>query len=499
MSDLPRQIAERAIRFLESPPGGDDPVLTWRSPEDVAATFDASVPIDLGAPVPASAPADLLKAVDEVLRLSVRTSHPRFVNQNFAGPDPIAVVGDWLAAALNTTNATFEVAPVFTLMERAVLDRLARFIGFRTEEHTSSLTSGLAAGLFCPGGSMATLYAMQLARFRHDPDVVRRGQRTEYAVFVSKSGHYAARKAAALMGMGMDAVVQVATDASGAMLPSALDAAMNDARAAGREPLVVVATSGTTVTAAFDPLDAIAALTEKAGVWLHVDGCYGASALFSPRTRHLMAGVERADSVAWNLHKMMGMTQQCSTLLLRDPEALGPCFAVKANYIFQHDKLHGDLDAGDKTFQCGRRVDVLKAWLSWKAHGDAGFAERVEHAVDRADEVRAAVDASEGELAAVVRGEFTNVCLTWVPPELRPLDLSAISDEDRARLHGLAPRVKALMQQRGSALIGYQPVHELNVFRLLFMNPSVTTEDAQRLVHTVREYSREVWPTIARS
>ena len=133
-----------------------------------------------------------------------------------------------------------------------------------------------------------------------------------------------------------------------------------------------------------------------------------------------MHGIERSDSLVWNLHKMMGITQQCTVLLVKDPTQLAPVFSTKANYIFQADKQFGEYDAGDRTFHCGRRVDVLKAWLTWKTFGDAGFAERVDHAVGLADHTRATT-AERDDFAVLVPGSFTNVCFVWVPPELPAL------------------------------------------------------------------------------
>jgi glutamate/tyrosine decarboxylase-like PLP-dependent enzyme len=283
------------------------------------------------------------------------------------------------------------------------------------------------------------------------------------------------------------------------MKVGALRDAVASARADGRVPFAVIATSGTTVTAAFDPLDAIADLCEADGLWLHVDGCYGGSALFSSRHRHLLRGVERADSFVWNLHKMMGITQQCTALLLRDPAQLEPLFATRANYIFQADKLYREYDTGDRTFQCARRVDALKLWLAWKAAGDAGFADRVEHAVELAAHTERKIRASDGEFAVLVAGGFTNVVFTWVPPALRPLDLSALDASTRQRLHALAPRMKARMQAEGTAMVGYQPVHGLNAFRLLFMNPTVQTPDIDAILVHLARYGAEEWEALAAS
>ena len=487
--ELLEQLVERVTANLLDPPDADAPVLRYGEPSAIRAAFAESVALDFSDDEPAHGGDDLSAAVGQVLEWSVATSHPRFVNQNFAGADPVGVIGDWLGATLNTTGATYEVAPVFTLMEHAVLDKLARLADFPTAG-----PDGVPPGMFCPGGSVGLLFALQLARHRLDPEVTTRGASGErYAIFVSDAGHYSAGKAAALLGIGTDAVIPVATTGGGEMDGAALARAFHESSRSGRTPLAVIATAGTTVTGAFDPLEVIAEQCRSLDVWLHIDGAYGGSALFSPRERHRLAGSEHADSMVWDLHKMMGMTQQCSVLLVRDAAQLDACFAARADYLFQPDKRNAGLDAGDRTFQCGRRVDVTKLWLAWKAHGDAGYADRIDHAVALADHVRSRVDDGDGTFAFADRGDFTNTCLIWVPPELRPLDRDSLAAATRTRLHALAPAVKARMQDAGTAMVGYQPVAGLNCFRLLFMNPSVTTDDADALLALIDRYASEEW------
>lgn len=495
---LQHRIAERAKAYVLDPPAGDDPVVDFLPPDELLVRFADALPLSFADDEAAASDDQVVDAVDLVIRHSVHTSHPRFVNQNFAGPDPVSVVGDWLGAALNTTGATFEAAPVFTLMESAVLAKLGRLAGYlpAASDDPGELVPALPPGLFCPGGSTATLYALQLARHRLRPASIRSGTGGErLTLFVSDAGHYAATKSAALLGLGTEAVVKVATDGSGAMIPSALADSVKRSLDAGEVPFAVIGTAGTTVTSAFDDLDALADICEANGLWFHVDGCYGGSALFSANHRHLVRGVERSDSLVWNLHKMMGMTQQCTALLVRDPTQLTPCFADRADYLFQPDKLNADYDSGDRTFQCARRIDVLKLWLAWKHHGDAGFAARIDHAVAMADHARARIAASGGEFATVVAGDFTNVVFAWIPPHLRPLDLSpgsiaGLPEDVVATVHDLAPRIKAEMQRRGTAMVGYQPVAGLNTFRLLFMNPEVTEDDVDALLDRIAEYGR---------
>ena len=466
---------------MSNPPAGDDPVVRLAAPDELAKVFSASVGLELSGE--AHSDADVMAAAERVIDYSVHTTHPRFMNQNYAGADPVAVVGDWLGAALNTTNATFEVAPVFTMIERAVLQRLAELIGYPAADGSA------APGLFCAGGSLAGLMALQLARDRFDPQISSRGMSgQQFAVFVSATAHYSTAKNAAILGLGTDTVIEVATDAAGAMIAGSLAAAIGTSRAAGVSPLAVVATAGTTVTAAFDPIDAIADICDAEQLWLHVDGCYGGSALFSPSERHRLAGAERSDSMSWNFHKMMGMTQQCSALVVREASELEMCFATGADYIFQADKEHGELDAGDRTIMCGRRVDVLKLWLAWKSAGDAGFAARIDHAVEMANHARERIVAGDGEFVMVTPGDFTNVCFVWVPPDLRPLDLAGLAVPAHERLHALAPAIKARMQREGTALVGYQPVHGINAFRIIVMNPAVTRADIDAVLGLIASY-----------
>ena len=465
-------IATALLRYLRER-GADLDVVRFAGPEELAESFGA-IGLDLNGPQPALSPDALVGAVETVLTWAVRTQHPRFFNQNFAGADPVAVMGDWLIAALNTSAATYEMAPVFTMMERAALARMADLVGFTPFD-----------GVFGPGGSLNNLFAMQLARHRRVPEAKQRGDTTRWAVFVSERAHYSFRKATSLLGMGTDALITVACDPTGAMDPAALQAAIADT---DRVPLMIGATAGSTVLGAFDPLDALADIAAEHSLWLHVDGCYGASTLVSERWKHLMAGVERADSLAWNPHKLLGVTQQCSALLTRHPGLLTDAFASGADYIFQTDKLYSELDSGDKTFVCGRRADVVKLWLTWKARGDAGLEARVDHVFDLAAHLARRLR-DDPRFVIASPPSFTHVCFWWVPPDLRPFSFDASTEEERLRLHRVAPVIKDQMQREGTAMVGFQPLGERpNFFRMLFINPAVTPADVDAVIELIDRY-----------
>ncbi len=488
--ELLRALTELGLERILDPDPRSGRVIELADPTAIEAEFPEGAPLELGVSQAPAAPAAAVEAaVRSILRLSMRTDHPMFFNQNYAGADPVAVVGDWLGASLNTTAATFEVAPVLTLVERAVLRRMARLAGFPIPETVSP-------GLMAAGGSLSNLYALQIARVKRFPEVVRHGQSAvpPLRVYTSLHAHYSLKKAVSMLGLGTESLVVVDTDERGRMRPESLRAALEGTAAEGAVPLAINATAGTTVLSAFDPLPELTALAREFGAWIHVDGCYGASALFSARHRHLLEGVERVDSLAWNLHKLGGATQQCAVLLLREPELLRPTFATGADYIFQKDKLNAELDTGDLTFHCGRRPDALKAWLMWRVRGERWFEQRIDRAVERASHLRARIQASEGRFRIAAPPSFTNTCFWWIPEELRDLDTAALISAHFDALHGLGPAVKARLQAEGSAMLGVQPVDEgPNCFRMLFINPVVEDGDVDELLGLLERHGEAAW------
>ncbi|KAI8476544.1 MAG: pyridoxal phosphate-dependent transferase [Monoraphidium minutum] len=448
------------------------PVIRLASPEALRAAFgDAGVPLPLEqgqAPVGVDA---LTAALRQVLHYSMRTSHPLFYNQLYARVEPAALAAEWAAAATNTNVHTFEVAPVYTLLESEVIGRMAAAVGFPEDARD---------GLFVPGGSASNLYALHLARHRAFPDVRRRGLAAcpQLVGFTSAQSHYSYTKAAALTGLGTDNMVGVECGEGGAMLPAALEAAVLRAVAQGQKPFFVGLTAGTTVTGAFDPIQEVAEICRRHGIWLHVDGCWGASLLLSRKHRHHLAGIEGADSVAWNAHKMMGLPLSCAAFMTRHKGLLEAANKSGASYLFQPDKLHGGMDLGDKSLQCGRKSDALKIWVQWKAVGDAGWEARVDHCMALAEHFEGALQAPKwgGAFKLVMPRSCTNVCFWWVPPALRPYDQDTASQAQRDALGAVAPKIKAAMQAKGDAMIGFQPLGDRpNFFRIVFVNACSTS------------------------
>ncbi|XP_052769309.1 cysteine sulfinic acid decarboxylase-like isoform X2 [Mya arenaria] len=424
--------------------------------------------------------AQLVDVCKKIIKYSVKTVNPRFFNQLFGGMDVHALGGAWLTEALNSSQYTYEVAPVFTLLEKEIFNKMLGLIGFQGGD-----------AIFVPGGSMGNVYGMNVARYRKFPEVKEKGLyslKKPIALFTSDKGHYSITKGAAMLGLGTGNIFKVGTDSMGRMLPKNLEKQVEAARSQGYEPYFVNATAGTTVLGAYDRLDAIADVCERLGLWLHVDGAWGGSVAVSRKYRHLIQGIERADSMTWNPHKMMGAPLQCSVFLTKHKGVLQECHSAHARYLFQQDKNYDvSYDTGDMSLQCGRKIDVLKLWLLWRSKGDTGMERDIDHLFSLSRHLASEIRKTAG-FRLIAEPECTNVCFWYIPPSMRG------QTEDSAwfdRLAKVAPAIKAAMMREGSLMIGYNPDGDLvNFFRMVVSNFDSTTADMDFVLSEIDRLGR---------
>ncbi|KAL7731648.1 hypothetical protein ACLKA6_000944 [Drosophila palustris] len=398
----------------------------------------------------------------QIIQYSVKTSHGRFHNQLFGQMDPFGLAGAWLTEALNGSSYTFEVAPVFSLIETEVISTVCRLIGYNHGD-----------GIFAPGGSSSNMYGLVLARYKHVPSVKRTGMfgMRPLVLFTSEDSHYSLKKAAHWLGIGVDNCISVSTNDKGQLSLDDLESKIEEAKARGCDPFFINATAGTTVLGAFDDFDGIADVAERHGLWLHVDGAMGGSALLAHKNRSLLKGLERADSFAWNPHKTLGVPLQCSMFLTRESDLLSRCNSVEVSYLFQQDKFYDiSYDTGNKSVQCGRKIDAFKFWLMLKARGYGQYGHLVDHAIDMSRLLEQKLRERPDSFRLVLdKHEYSNVCFWYIPKSMR-----VASSEETAewwtRLYTVAPKIKEQMAYSGTLMVGYAPLSSRklgNFFRMV--------------------------------
>jgi len=470
------QVTKKLIDFLEQSNDRSNKVCEFHPPEELKKKLDLSLhdkPESLDT---------LLSHVDSILKYAVKTGHPRYFNQLWAGVDLSALMGEWITATTNTNMFTYEIAPVYIVMEQTVLEKMRQIVGFENGD-----------GLMYPGGSISNIQAMALARYKFCPDFKEKGifGTKPLISFTSEEAHYSLTKAGALLGLGMDNVVKVSTDAKGKMMPSDLRKKIKEHLAKGNQPFFVTATAATTVGGAYDPFHEISAICKEYNLWMHIDSCWGGGCLMSPKHKHLMDGCHKADSIAWNPHKLMNCLLQCSVLLVKENGLLEACNSTRASYLFQKDKKLYDVawDTGDKTFQCGRHNDILKVWLMWKAKGSNGIAEQVDIAFSNSLYLSEQVKKRDN-FELLREPEGTNVCFQYIPPRIAAMP---DSPEKFEQLYKVPPEIKKRITLDGTLYVGYQPLKEHgNFFRMINVAPHVTHKDMDFVLDEIERCGKDL-------
>jgi L-2,4-diaminobutyrate decarboxylase len=234
-----------------------------------------------------------------------------------------------------------------------------------------------AGGVLTHGGSLANLTALLAARARAAPEAWDDGVPGDLAVLAPPSAHYSVARSVAMLGLGGRAVVPLATDALERIVVEELPEALERARAGGRRPMALVAAACATSTGLHDDLQGIGAFCHQHGIWLHVDACHGASALLSPRHCHLLRGIERADSVVWDAHKMLRTSGLCAGVLFRREADGAAAFKQEASYLFYGDEDPDAIDFVMRAVECTKATLGLKLFLNLAWRGEDGLGEYV--------------------------------------------------------------------------------------------------------------------------
>jgi glutamate/tyrosine decarboxylase-like PLP-dependent enzyme len=319
---------------------------------------------------------ELEEVLKDLLMKTPRTATNRFFNQLFGGRNDKAVLGDLLSVVLNNSMYTYKAAGPQVGVEKTVIREICNIIGWDKN----------ADGTFAPGGSMTNFMSMILARDHFDKEIRYNGANKSMTVYTSKESHYSIPKNAAFSGIGRNNVRYVPCDKEGKIDPVALEEMIQEDVEKGHAPIMVNLTAGTTVLGAFDPIRSVRETCDRHGMWLHLDGAYCGSVIFSEKYKHLVDGLELVDSFSFNAHKMIGTPLSCSIIVAKNKKHLYNSFSNDANYLYQTD--HDEFNLGKTSLQCGRRNDALKFWTLWKSVGSEGLEEIVDHQFFLADVAR---------------------------------------------------------------------------------------------------------------
>jgi aromatic-L-amino-acid decarboxylase len=432
---------------------------------------------------------NLMEDCRTVFGASRHNGHPRFFGYIASPSTPIGAFADLIASTLNANVTSWRSAPAATEVELTVVRWLGSMIGYSDD----------ARGLLTSGGSMANLNALFIAHRAQARDETSRtglwNASAPMTIYASDQVHFSITKAADVLGLGRDQVRLLKSDERFRLDVRALRESLSSDINNGLRPFCIVASAGTTNTGAVDPLNDIAQVAEEFGLWLHVDGAYGALAALDESKRALFAGIERADSVSLDPHKWLYAPVDAGCLLFRDDARVRSVFTSgEADYIKVHEQTDDESFAfWDHGIELSRRFRALKIWLMLRYYG----VRRVTAAISKdnalAHELAARVGESEDfELLAPV--ELSICCFRYVPPALRE-KLASVDEEERARLNVEIDELNAALMQRvqrgGRAYLSNATLRGRYALRACITNFRTTSEDILETLEIVREAARE--------
>ena len=393
------------------------PVRAQVEPGEVAARLPTAPP----------AAAEAVEAImDDLTRIIMpgmtHWQHPSFFAYFPANASPPSVLAEMLTATMAPICMLWQTSPAATELETRVMAWLRQMFG---------LPEGFA-GVIQDTASTATLCTLLTAREAASAYAInRRGFEGEdrFTVYCSSEAHSSVEKGVKIAGLGSASLRHIAVDEAFAMRPDALEAAIREDQAAGRRPLCVVATLGTTSTSGFDPLEPIGAICRRHGIWLHVDAAWAGSALVAPEHRWMIAGVEQADSLVVNPHKWLLTNFDCTAHFVRDPDALVRTFEILPEYLKTRERERV-IDYRDWGIPLGRRFRALKLWFVIRYYGLEGLRAHIRDHVALAGELGERIAAAH-DFELMVAPRLALLCFRYRPPGIE--DASAL-DEINQRL-----------------------------------------------------------------
>ncbi len=461
--DLGHRLVDQLAEYLRathaSEPGSS---LPWRAPEDQLA--DTRPPGE-------EPTGDLLGVAGELLEAARHTTDPRCLGHQDSVPLPAAALAEFVVALINNDPSVYETAPRHVAIEQRVLRWKASEMGYGKG----------SGGVLTSGGSLGNLTALLAARqanagydaWSDGNDAAR-----QLCVLSSEEIHYCVSRAVQIMGWGQGGVEKVPVDEQYRMRVDALPAALEAARASGKTVVAVAASAGTTATGAYDPLGEIADFCEREGLWLHVDGAHGGSAVLSPTYRHLVDGIERSDSIVWDAHKMMMMPPPLTSVLFRREADSYASFRQEATYLLEGRPDEEWYNAANRTIECTRNAMGTRLYVALRVHGAQVFRDHVTRAFDLARALAARVEeAPDFELAVAPQGNI--VCYRHVP--------EGVDDVD-----AFQSAIRALLFEHGEHYIAEATLGDRQWLRSTVMHPLAEEAGLDALLDEIRGIGRRI-------
>ena len=445
--------------------GNEMPVLPWNDPDQLAEYFAFDQGKREKEPVN-----DFIK---RIIDKSIHIHHPNYIGHQVTSPLPAAALVQFCTTLLNNGAAIYEMGPVNMAMERNVIKKFSSLIGY--DEGSD--------GIFTHGGTAGNLTAMLAARqAKTDYNIWEEGIRelNRPAYMISEQAHYSVGRNVKIMGLGEESIVKVPVDKHFRMRTDLLEEIKSSAEKKGIRIISVVASSCSTATGTYDDLEAIAEFCEKYNLWMHVDGAHGMGVLFSEKYRRLAKGIQRADSVVIDFHKMLLVPALNTLVMFKHGERSFETFAQKASYLFQKTRKNLWYNSAVRTIECTKSALGIIAYTALKYYGENYYNEYIDSRYDLAL-IFAGMIRSDIQLQLAVQPESNIVCFRFAPEKVSENELNRINSEIRSEII-----------KEGSFYIVQAELDGKIWLRVTIINPVTSENDLKELLVRVSDLGAEI-------
>ena len=455
------KIVDSLAKYLkEALAGSDIPVLPINDPDHLAKIFS----FDSGG----GDKEQLVSFIDRIIKYSNHLHHPHYIGHQVTSPLPVATLVQFCTTLLNNGAAIYEMGPVNMAMERNVVDRFGAMIGYSTKYD----------GIFTHGGTAGNLTAMLAARQNKTKyNIWKEGVRVKGkpAYMMPEHAHYSIGKNVRIMGLGDESIILVPSDKHFRMRTDKLEELKAKAEKNGISLICVVANACSTATGSYDDLEMIADFCEKYNLWMHVDGTHGMGVLFSDKYKNRVKGVERADSVVIDFHKMLLVPALNTLVMFRSGEKSYETFAQKASYLFRKSQNNTWYNSAIRTIECTKSALGIVAYTVMKYYGSNYYKEYIDSRYDLAH-LFAEMLRSEKDFELATEPDANIVCLRFAPDGMNVKLLNKINTAIREEII-----------REGSFYIVQVELDGKVYIRLTIINPITSEKDLQHLLLKIRE------------
>lgn len=412
----------------------------------------------------------LSEFIGKYLKNTTRLHHPSYLSHQVATPHYAGALASLIDGFTNNPMAIYEMGPGATSIEYFIIEWLLEKIGWKPcplRGDVRKVQEKLGSGVLMHGGSIANLTAMLAARNKAAPDAWKKGNPNNLAILAPADCHYSIARAAGILGIGQHAIYQLLVDEQGAIIPDKIPAMFDLLKNDGKVAIALVANACSTSVGIYDSLSEIGDFCREENLWFHVDGAHGASALLSKRHRNLLKGVDKADSLTWDAHKLLRTPALCAALLVRDYKNIDNAFKQEASYLF-HEKEQPGFDFVHRTVECTKAGLGLKLFMVLAALGEQGLAKYI----DRQTEITLKAYTFINELPG-----FT--CA--VKPQSNILCFRVDGDDS------LQIEIRNKLVAKGSYYMSTTIFNGVRYLRMVIMNPDTTMTTIKELIRQVKE------------